>query len=280
MSTYFKLNNEVKIPSVGFGTWQTPDGEAAINAIKIAVDHGYRHIDTAAIYGNEKGVGSGIKACSLDRKELFVTSKVWNTERGFESTLKAFEKSLNDLQLDYLDLYLIHWPATAHQFSNWQQLNSDTWRAMEKLYTEGRIKSIGVSNFLEHHLEPLLENATIIPTVNQIEYHPRCTQDACVKFCTENNILIEGWSPLGRGKVLEHKMLKEMASKYNKSVAQVCIRWALQNKVLPLPKSTTPHRIKENFDVFDFEISASDMKSIDQMENFGGSGLHPDTIDF
>ncbi|ALM09232.1 oxidoreductase [Sediminicola sp. YIK13] len=280
MEKYFKLNNNVKIPSIGFGTWQTPEGETAINSIKIAVQTGYRHIDAAAIYGNEKSIGVSIKECGLERKELFVTSKVWNTERGYETTLKAFEKTLKDLQLDYLDLYLIHWPASAHQFNNWREINADTWKAMEKLYTEGKIRALGLSNFMEHHLEALLDNANIKPSVNQIEYHPGCMQDACVNYCNENNILVEGWSPLGRGKVLEHKMLKEIAFKYNKSVAQVCIRWALQNKVLPLPKSTTPHRIKENFDVFDFEISASNMKAINQLDNFGSSGLHPDTIDF
>lgn len=280
MSTYFKLNNDVKIPSVGFGTWQTPDGDAAINAIKIAVAHGYRHIDTAAIYDNEKGVGSGIKACGIDRKELFVTSKVWNTERGYETTLRAFEKSLKDLQLDYLDLYLIHWPATAHQFSNWRQINSDTWKAMEKLYSEGKIRAIGVSNFLQHHLEPLMENATVTPAVNQIEYHPGFMQHECVEFCTDNKILVQGWSPLGRGKVLEDEKLKVIAKTYNKSVAQLSIRWALQNKVLPLPKSTTPHRIKENFEVFDFEILDTDMTIINGLDNLGASGLHPDSIDF
>jgi len=280
MENYLKLNNDVKIPSIGFGTWQIPDGEIATNSIRIAINNGYKHIDTAAIYNNEKGVGTGIQKCGIERKELFVTSKLWNSERGYESTLKAFKKSLKDLQLQYLDLYLIHWPATANQFNDWRQINSDTWKAMEKLYNEGKVRAIGVSNFLEHHLEPLMENAKIKPSVNQIEFHPGFKQNDCVKFCNDNNILVEGWSPLGRGKVLENKMLKETAITYNKSVAQLCIRWALQNNVLPLPKSITPNRIKENFEVFDFEISESDMALINQIDNFGGSGLNPDSIDF
>lgn len=280
MKKHFELNNGVEIPSIGFGTWQTPDGETAISSIKTATTYGYRHIDTAAIYNNEKGVGIGIKECGIDRKDLFVTSKVWNSERGYRSTLKAFEKSLSDLQLEYLDLYLIHWPATPNKYSDWQQINSDTWRAMEELYTGGKIRAIGVSNFLAHHLKPLLENAKIKPAVNQIEYHPGFKQNDCVKFCTENNILIEGWSPLGRGMVLDNDMLKEIAFKYQKSVAQLCIRWALQKQIVPLPKSITPQRIKENFEVFDFQISAADMELINEMGEFGGSGLHPDSIEF
>ncbi|QNK77021.1 aldo/keto reductase [Winogradskyella sp. PAMC22761] len=280
MKTYFTLNNGIKIPSLGFGTWKTPDGETAIKSIKTAVEIGYKHIDAAAIYANEEGVGAGIKACDVERKDLFITSKLWNAERGYESTLKAFEKTLTDLQLDYLDLYLIHWPAAAHQFENWQEINAETWRAMEKLYNEGKIKSLGVSNFMPHHLESLMKTAKIQPSINQIEYHPGFTQPDCVKFCTDNNIQVEGWSPLGRGDVLDNKILKNIAKKYNKSVAQVCIRWALQNHVIPLPKSVTPHRIEENFNVFDFEISEADMIAIDAMENIGASGLTPDTVEF
>jgi diketogulonate reductase-like aldo/keto reductase len=280
MDKFFKLNNDYTIPAVGFGTWQTPDGETAVQAVKTAIANGYRHIDGAAIYKNETGVGSGIKEANIDRKDLFITSKVWNSERGYDTTLKAFEKTLSDLQLDYLDLYLIHWPATAHQFENWKEINAETWRAMEELVVQGKIKSIGVSNFLPQHLSALLETAKIKPAVDQIEFHPGFMQAECLEFCKKNNILVEGWSPLGRGEVLENEMLKEIAAKYNKSVAQVCIRWALQNGVAPLPKSVTPHRIKENFEVFDFELSAEDVTAINQMENIGSSGLNPDKVDF
>jgi diketogulonate reductase-like aldo/keto reductase len=280
MKKHFKLNNEVEVPEIGFGTWQIADGDAVVNAVKSAINVGYRHIDAAAVYNNEKGVGIGIKESGIERKELFVTSKLWNTQRGYESTLNAFDKTLKDLHLDYLDLYLIHWPATAHHFDNWQQINSDTWRAMEKLYKDGKVRAIGVSNFMVHHLEPLLANAKIKPAVNQIEFHPGYMQEECVKFCKKNNILVEGWSPLGRGIVLGHELLKEIAGKYNKSVAQLCIRWALQHGVLPLPKSSTVSRIKENFEVFDFEIAASDMDLINKMGSAGESGLYPDKVDF
>lgn len=279
MQNNFKLNNNKQIPAIGFGTWKLPDDETAINAINIAIDNGYRLIDGAAIYKNEKSVGAAINACGIDRKELFVTSKVWNSERGYETTLKAFEKTLNDLQLDYLDLYLIHWPANAQQFENWKHLNAETWRALEKLYTEGKIKSIGLSNFLPHHIKALLETAKIKPAVNQLEYHPGFMQKECVAFCHKNNIIVEGWSPLGRGDILENEPLKELSKKHNKSVAQLCIRWALQNQVVPLPKSVTPSRIKENFEVFDFEISDEDMSVINNME-FNYSGMNPDTVTF
>lgn len=277
------LNNKYKIPCLGFGTWQTPDGETAIKAVKCAIENGYRHIDTAASYGNEQSVGVAIEEalaeCNIKREELFITSKVWNTERGYEKTIEAFEKTLKDLRLEYLDLYLIHWPANAKQFENWNEINLDTWRAITDLYKDGKIKAIGVSNFLEHHLKSLLDTE-IKPMVNQIEFHPGMMQKETVDFCVANNIVVEAWSPLGSGRMLSNDVLIKSAKKYNRSVAQICIRWALQNKVVPLPKSITPSRIIGNTQLFDFEIEELDMLAINNMKYCGGSGLNPDEVDF
>ncbi len=275
----FHLNNGYEIPCVGLGTWQTPDGETAVMAVSEAIRAGYRHIDTAACYGNEGGVGQGIKKSEIEREKLFVTSKVWNTERGYEKTIAAFEKTLADLGLDYLDLYLIHWPASSSQYDNWEEINLETWKAMTELYRAGRIKSIGVSNFMPHHLEALMKTE-VPPMVNQIEYHPGLTQAETVDYCKKHGILVEAWSPLGTGRMLNNEMLKSIAGKYGKSVAQLCIRWCLQNGVLPLPKSVTPARIVENADVFDFDITAEDMSAINAMPYFGGSGLDPDQVNF
>lgn len=274
------LSNGYEIPSVGFGTWKTPDGEVAIASVKKAVECGYTHIDTAACYKNEKSVGVAIKECGVPRERLFVTSKLWNTERGYEKTKAAFYKTLDDLGLDYLDLYLIHWPANAVQFDNWAEINADTWRAFEELYLEGKIKSIGLSNFMVCHLEALMKTAKIKPMVNQIEYHPGYMQDDVVEYCEKHGICVEAWSPIGSGRLLENPLLLEIAEKYGRSVAQICIRWCLQNDILPLPKSVTPSRIEENLKVFDFVISDEDMQRINRMELCGWSGHKPESVTF
>lgn len=276
----YTLANSVKIPCVGFGTWQTPDGETTTQSVLAALEAGYRHVDTAAVYGNEKGVGDAIKKSGINREELFITSKLWNSERGYEKTLAAFEVTMEKLQLETLDLYLIHWPAAKGDPADWQKTNLDTWRAFEHLYNTKRIRAIGVSNFLPHHLEPLVRDAAVQPMVNQIEFHPGFMQKESVDFCRANNILVEAWSPLGTGKMLTDKTLAAIAAKYSKSVAQLCIRWCLQHDTLPLPKSVTPSRIRENAQVFDFAISDADMAIINAMPYFGGSGLNPDEINF
>jgi diketogulonate reductase-like aldo/keto reductase len=279
LTSTFKLSNGGEIPKVGFGTWQTPDGETAVNAVTQALVSGYRHIDTAAAYKNEGSVGKAIRESGVAREDIFITSKLWNEDRGYENTKQAFENTLKELGTDYLDLYLIHWPANEKQFDDWKEINLDTWKAMTELYKEGKIKAIGVSNFMTNHLEALLD-AEVKPMVNQIEYHPGYTQDAVVDLCRKHDILVEAWSPIGSGRLLENEDLTKIADKYGKSVAQLCIRYVLQNDVLPLPKSVTPSRIEENTDIFDFEIMDEDMKTIDAMENVGFSGMDPNNVDF
>lgn len=273
----FPLNNGAEIPCVGFGTWQTPNGKTAVEAVRSAIEVGYRHIDTAAAYKNEASVGRGVAESGVAREKLFLTSKLWNSEKGYDRALRSFEKTLSDLGTTYLDLYLIHWPAIGRDGATF---NKETWRAFEKLYKEKRIRAIGVSNFKPHHLEALMETAEIAPMVNQIEFHPGQMQADTVDFCRTHQILVEGWSPLGTGRMLQNPQLIETAERYGKSVAQLCIRWCLQNRVLPLPKSVTPSRIKENSEIFDFEISEEDMQTINAMPYFGGSGLDPDKRNF
>ncbi len=269
-----KLQNGYEIPCLGYGTYKV-SGEEAVAVIKTAIAAGYRHIDTATFYGNEVEVGQAIRECGVPREELFITSKVWKTERGYEKTKASFLKTLEDMQLDYLDLYLIHWPASFCQYENWEEINLETWRAMTELYKEGKIKAIGVSNFLPHHLTALLKTE-VKPMVNQIEYHPGEMQEETVLFCKENDILIEAWSPLGRGRIFENELLLELSRKYGKSLPQICLRWELQNGIIPLPKTMSEERMKENADIFDFELSLEDMELINSMEKCGGSGLHPD----
>ena len=270
------LSNGVKMNCMGYGTWQTPDGEIAKNSVYEAIKAGYRHIDTAAAYGNEESVGEGIAASGVAREELFITTKHWISDRGYDKTIAACEESLRKLGLDYLDLYLIHWPAVKKIADNWEEINADTWRGFEELYRQGKIRAIGVSNFLPMHLESLKARCSVMPMVNQIEFHPGYTQPEVVEYCKKEGIVLQAWSPLGSGAVLNDKQLSEIAAKYNKSVAQLCIRYALQNDIVPLPKSLNPNRIVENMNVFDFSISADDIKAINEMQQIGYSGFYPE----
>ncbi|AFJ63065.1 MULTISPECIES: aldo/keto reductase [Bacillus] len=270
------LHNGVEMPWFGIGVFKVEEGAELVNAVKTALVHGYRSVDTAAIYGNEEGVGEGIRQglqeAGLKREDIFVTSKVWNPDLGYEETLKAFDTSLEKLGLDYLDLYLIHWPVEGKYI--------DAWRALETLYRDGRIKAIGVSNFQIHHLKHLMKETEIKPMINQVEYHPRLTQKELLAFCTEQGIQLEAWSPLMQGQLLDHPVLQEIAKKYGKSAAQVILRWDLQNGVITIPKSTKKHRIEENANVFDFELSADDMKRIDDLNENLRVGPDPDNFDF
>lgn len=267
-----KLNNGSYIPSIGFGT-SLVTGDECVRIIKTAIQAGYKHIDTASAYKNEVEIGKAIKESGIDRKELFVTSKVWKDSMGYENTLKSFENTLKNLDLEYVDLFLVHWPK-----NNDDKLNIDTWRALEKIYKEGKAKAIGVSNFLKHHLEIILNNCDIVPAVNQIEFHPGLIRKETIDFCKEKNIVLEAWAPLGKGKMLSNETLLSIAEKYNKSVAQLCLKWCLQNEVIPLPKSENMERMKQNLDLFDFQISEEDMNVINSMEFFAGSDMHPDTF--
>lgn len=271
----FTLNDGNAIPAIGFGTYKATETEA-IASIKSAVNRGYRLFDTAAKYDNEEVVGAGIRKSGVSRKELFITTKVWREELGYNETKNAFDKSLMKLQLDYIDLYLIHWPANERNYTNWQKTNAEIWRAMEELQQQGKVKSIGVSNFFPVHLEALLEHARVKPAVNQIEFHPGYWQPVVTDYCNEHNILIEAWSPLARGRVFKNEYLQQLADKYKKSISQICLRWILQHNVIPIPKSTTEDRIAENIAVFDFSLTEEEMKQIDLLPEMGFSGELPD----
>lgn len=273
------LYNGILMPEIGFGTWKAPTGEVTVEAVKAAIECGYTHIDCAAIYGNEKEVGLGIKESNADRKDLFITSKLWNDVRGYQETIDAFNQTLSDLQLDYLDLYLIHWPRPVKYHDNYIEKNIESWKAMEDLYKQGKVKAIGVSNFKIHHMEEIIENCEIKPMVNQIEFHPSCLEKEIRDFCKKENIVVTGYSPLANGKVFECKELVEFSEKYGVSIAQLCIRYALQHDVIPLVKSVTKERIKANLNV-NFVISDEDMEKIDKITTCGGTYKDSDDISF
>ncbi|MGV9354853.1 aldo/keto reductase [Streptomyces misionensis] len=265
------LDNGVEIPQLGFGVFQVPD-EQTTAAVTSALEAGYRSIDTAAIYGNETGVGRALAAAALPRDELFVTTKVWNADQGYDATLRAFDTSLAKLGLDYVDLYLIHWPTPA------RDLYRDSWRALERLAAEGRIRAAGVSNFQPGHLERLLDGATLTPAVNQIELHPGLQQAALRAFHAEHGIATEAWSPLAQGAVLDDPAITDIAARHGKSPAQVVIRWHLQLGNVVIPKSVTPARIRENLDVFDFALSEREMTAIAALDRDLRTGPHPDEL--
>ncbi|MED1738599.1 aldo/keto reductase [Bacillus swezeyi] len=262
------LNNNVVIPSIGIGFWQVRSKKQVVTTLSHAYETGYRLIDTASAYGNEKEIGEIIKKLGIPREELFITTKLWNSDQGYQSTLQAFKKSLKNLQLDYLDLYLIHWAV--------QDKYLDSWRAMEKLYNEGYIRAIGVCNFQISHLNHLISNCNVVPTINQIEYHPYLVQNNLHDYCLNKNIQVEAWSPLGQGQLLNDCSLQALAEKYNKSVAQVILKWHMHKGVIPIPKSSNPERIKENFNVFDFSLSDEDIVMINKLNENRRFGPHPE----
>ena len=252
------LNNGVEMPYFGLGTWKSGEGPEVKNAVHDALDAGYRLIDTATLYRNEKSIGEAVKEFGIDRKEIFLTSKVWNDDQGFENTLKAYDHTLNLLGTDYLDLYLIHWPVTGKFL--------DTWKALEKIYNEGRVRAIGISNFLPVHLERLLREAIVVPAVNQMEFHPYLIQQPLIDRCKAMGIYYQAWSPIMLGKVFEIPLFNEIGKKYEKDEAQVVLRWDLQRDVLTIPKSVKKERIVSNANIFDFELSEEEMSRIDSLD--------------
>lgn len=271
LNTCVELRNGVKMPVLGLGTFKVENGMQTVNSVKSALEIGYRHIDTASLYKNEEGVGQAIKVSGVKREDIFLTTKVWNSDQGYDNTMKAFETSMKKLDTDYLDLYLIHWP---------KALNKETWRALETLYKENRVRAIGVSNFKEHHIKEIMEVAEVMPMVNQVEFHPQLAQPELLKFCKENHIQLEAWAPLMQGKAFEFETIKELAKKYNKTESQIVLRWHLQTEIVAIPKSINPKRIEENSNIFDFQISKEDMGKIALLNTGVRLGPDPDNITF
>lgn len=271
----YTLNNGLQIPCIGFGTYKAAQNNEA-DVIRSAIQSGYRYFDTASFYGTEEVLGQEIKNSGIAREEFFITSKLWKDEMGYENALGAFEKTLARLDMEYLDLYLIHWPKKTSDMEGWKELDTKTWQALEELYRLGKVKAIGLSNFLPHHIDNILQSGTIKPAVDQLEFHPGYTQESAVHYCEENKILVQAWSPLGRQRVLKEPLISELAAKYQVSEAQICIRYIVQRGIVPLPKASSCERMKQNLEVFHFEISKEDMYRISCMPQAGWSGEHPD----
>ncbi len=276
----YTLANGVQIPAIGLGTWQTPDDVTGYQAVLSALQHGYRHIDTAQGYRNEDIVGRAVKDSGIPREEIFITSKLDNPNHGYDNTMRSFEGTLEQLGTDYVDLFLIHWPNPLQYRETWQQTNAETWKAFEELYHAGKIRAIGVSNFRQHHIDEIMKTAEIATMVNQIRLCPGETQDELVAYCKERNILLEAYSPLGTGQIFKVTEMQALEEKYQKSIAQICIRWSLQMGFLPLPKSVTAERIRENMDVFGFELDEDDVRLIAGLTGCVGLSKDPDTINW
>lgn len=278
---YYQLNDGKQIPVLGFGTWKAKNGEEAYQAVKTALELGYRHIDTAAIYQNEESVGKAIRESGIPREDIFVTTKLWNTCHTYEEAFGALEESLKKLDLDYVDLYLIHWPnpITHREHEAWKERNREVWKAMEDLQTQGKIRSIGVSNFLPHHMDALLETARVLPAVNQIRLAPGVFQEEVVDYCRQKGILLEAWGPFGRGELFTHEIVLALAEKYGVSPAQILLAWSLAEGFLPLPKSVTPKRIADNLACFDIHLSQEDGDLLRHLPVEAGAP-DPDAKDF
>jgi len=273
---HVKLHNGVLIPQVGLGTWQITDREQMRSLLAEAYAIGYRLVDTAAAYSNEMAIGKAI--ADLPRQDLFLSDKVWNTCRGYDKVIDACKRSLKKMKTDYFDLYLIHWPASPKLYSNWTELNADTWRGMEALYQEGLVRAIGVCNFKPHHLAQLEQTARVLPMVNQIECHPGYPQTETLAYCKERKIVVQASSPLGNGQILAQPLLQEIGQRYGKTSAQVCLRWAIQKELVVIPKTTSVTRLRENFDCHDFCLSEAELRQIDGIDYCGGLGIDPDEV--